>query len=85
MDVAERARKLELTKTAAAEIAARKFLKDKGVKFSPFPAAELAKWQKANPDFYGDWIKKMQKQGKGAAAKQTAELWKDIRGWVNCP
>ena len=85
MDVAERARKLELTKTAEAEIAARKFLEDKGVKFSPFPPAELAKWQKANPDFYSDWIKKMEKQGKGAEAKQTVELWKDLRSWINCP
>lgn len=85
MDVAERARKLELTKTAEAGITARKFLEDKGVKFSAFPAAELAKWQKANPDFYGDWIKKMEKQGKGAEAKQTVELWKDLRSWINCP
>ena len=85
MDVAERARKLELTKTAEAGIAARKFLEEKGVKFSAFPAAELARWQKANPDFYGDWIKKMEKQGKGAEAKQTVELWKDLRSWINCP
>jgi TRAP-type C4-dicarboxylate transport system substrate-binding protein len=85
MDVAERARKLELTKTAEAGIAAREFLKGKGVKFSPFPPAELAKWQQANPDFYGDWIKKMEKQGQGDAARQTVELWKDIRNWVNCP
>ena len=85
MDVAERARKLELTKTAEAEIAAREYLKGKGVTFSPFPAAELAKWQKANPDFYGDWIKKMEKQGKGSEAKQTVELWKDLRSWINCP
>jgi TRAP-type C4-dicarboxylate transport system substrate-binding protein len=85
MDVAESARKLELTKTAEAEITARQFLKEKGVQFSPFPPAELAKWQEANPDFYGDWIKKMEEQGKGDAARQTVELWKDIRSWVNCP
>lgn len=85
MDTAERARKRELTTTAAAEIEARAFLKGKGVQFSPFPAAELAKWQTANPDFYGDWIKKMDKLGKGAEAKQAVELWKDIRSWVNCP
>jgi TRAP-type C4-dicarboxylate transport system substrate-binding protein len=85
MDVAERARKLELTKTAEAEIAAREFLKSKGVKFAAFPAAELTKWQTANPDFYADWIKKMDKLGKGAEARETVELWKDIRSWVNCP
>ena len=46
MDVAERARRLELTKTAEAGIAARKFLVEKGVKFSAFPAAELADGKK---------------------------------------
>lgn len=85
LDVAERARKLELRKTAEAEIAARQFLKSKGVKFAEFPAAELAKWQLANPDFYADWIKKMEKLGKGTEARETVELWKDIRSWVNCP
>ena len=85
LDVAERARKLELRKTAKAEIAARQFLKSKGVKFAEFSATELAKWQMANPDFYADWIKKMEKLGKGTEARETVELWKDLRSWVNCP
>jgi len=85
INVAERARKLELTKTAEAEIAAREFLKAQGVQFSEFPPEELAKWQAANPDFFGDWVKKMEGLGKGAEAKQTVDLWKDILSWVNCP
>ena len=29
--------------------------------------------------------KQMDKLGKGVEARQTVELWKDIRNWVNCP
>lgn len=79
MEVAERARELELKTTAEAEVKARETLQAAGVQFYPFPAEELAKWKKANPDFFADWIEKMQKIGKGDAAKQTVAMWKEMR------
>jgi TRAP-type C4-dicarboxylate transport system substrate-binding protein len=85
LDVAERARQRELKKTAEAEIEAREFLKQQGVEFNQFPPEELSKWQKANPDFYTEWVDKMVKLGKGDAARQTVELWKDLRSWILCP
>ena len=85
MDTADRAREMEITKTAEAEVAARKLLVEKGVQFHEFPAEELAKWQAANPDFFGDWIAKMKKMGMEKEAIQTVELWKDMRSWIVCP
>ncbi|MBW1777265.1 MAG: C4-dicarboxylate TRAP transporter substrate-binding protein [Deltaproteobacteria bacterium] len=85
LQTAERARKKELTETAKAEAEARKYLKKQGVTFHEFPVTELEKWKTANPDFYADWISKMEKTGKGDAARETVKLWKDIRSWVNCP
>jgi TRAP-type C4-dicarboxylate transport system substrate-binding protein len=85
LETAERARKKEITTTAEAEVSARKFLKEKGVTFHEFPAQELAKWKNACPDFYEVWIKKMEKMGQGDAARQTVDLWKDMRRWIVCP
>jgi TRAP-type transport system periplasmic protein len=79
LEVAERARELELKTTAEAEVKARETLQAAGVQFYPFPAEELAKWKKANPDFFADWIEKMQKIGKGDGAKQTVDMWKEMR------
>jgi TRAP-type C4-dicarboxylate transport system substrate-binding protein len=42
------------------------------------PDAERQKWIDANPDFVGDWIKAMDAQGKGDAARQIRELWLEI-------
>jgi TRAP-type transport system periplasmic protein len=85
LETADRARKREITTTAEAEIKAREFLKQEGVEFHNFPAQELAKWKKASPDFYNVWIEKMEKMGKGDAARQTVQLWKDMRSWIVCP
>lgn len=85
MDTAERARKLEITKTAEAEVAARKTLAEEGVQFHEFPAEELAKWQEANPDFFADWVAKMKNQGKEQEALETVTLWKNMRSWIVCP
>jgi TRAP-type C4-dicarboxylate transport system substrate-binding protein len=84
-ETADRARELEITKTAEAGVAARKLLLEKGVQFHKFPAEELAKWQAANPDFFADWIAKMKKRGQEKDAVQTVELWKDMRSWIVCP
>jgi TRAP-type C4-dicarboxylate transport system substrate-binding protein len=84
-EIAEQARQKDLLATAEAEKDARKTLKEKGVQFNAFSAAELAKWHKANPDFFADWIAKMEKTGQGAQAKATVELWKNIRKTVPCP
>ena len=85
LDTAERARMREITKTAEAGVAARKVLVEKGVKFHEFPPEELAKWQKANPDFFADWIAKMKKQGKEKEAIEAVTLWKKMRSWILCP
>ncbi len=84
-EIAEQARQRELEATAASEKASREFLQTQGVEFHPFPPAELTKWQEANPDFLADWIKKMEALGQGDAAKQTVDLWNNIRQTIACP
>ena len=42
------------------------------------PDAERQKWIDACPDFVGDWVKAMEAQGKGDAARQIRELWLEI-------
>jgi TRAP-type transport system periplasmic protein len=85
MEIAEKARQKDLLETAQAEKDARKLLQEQGVQFHTFPAEEIEKWKKANPDFFADWISKMEKAGKGEQAKATVDLWKDIRKTVSCP
>lgn len=55
-------------------------LKEKGVQFHDFPAAEKAKWRSANPDFFGDFIAEMDKKGWGGDAKKTVAIWKEVTG-----
>ncbi|MCP4751227.1 MAG: hypothetical protein GY866_10055 [Proteobacteria bacterium] len=86
LDVAEKARRREIPATLASEKTARRFLIERGLKFHRFPASELDKWKSANPDFFGDFVEKMEKKGKGDAARQMVELWKNLRRkTVKCP
>ena len=77
-EVATEAAKRDMEATIAAESAARKELAEKGVKFIAFPDADKAKWKAANPDFFADWIAAMDKQGKGADARKTVAIWKEV-------
>ncbi|MBU0545534.1 MAG: C4-dicarboxylate TRAP transporter substrate-binding protein [Proteobacteria bacterium] len=79
LEIVEKAREMELKTTAEEEVKAREALKTAGVQFHSFKAGDLERWKKASPDFFNDWIDKMQKLGKGDAAKQTISIWKEMR------
>lgn len=53
-------------------------LKGKGVQFHQFPAAEAKKWKAANPDFFGDFIKDQESKGRGADARKTIKIWREV-------
>ena len=77
--VAEEANQRDLQAVGDAEQKARTFLAQNGVEFIKFPESERQKWIKASPDFFADWIKKMDALGKGDAARQTVAIWKELR------
>jgi len=79
LQVAEEANQRDLQAVQEAGEKARTFLLQQGVQFIPFPESERQKWIKASPDFFADWIVKMEKLGKGAAARQTVAMWKELR------
>jgi TRAP-type C4-dicarboxylate transport system substrate-binding protein len=79
LEVAEEAKKKDLEKLAEADKAARDAMKAGGVTLTDFPEAERQKWVAASPDFFADWVAKMDKLGKGEAARQTVAMWKEIR------
>jgi TRAP-type transport system periplasmic protein len=79
MQVAEEANARDLKAVGDAEETARAFLKQQGVQFIAFPESERQKWLQASPDFFADWIAKMEKLGKGAQARQTVAIWKELR------
>ncbi|MGE0085973.1 MAG: TRAP transporter substrate-binding protein DctP [Desulfococcaceae bacterium] len=84
MELSDQILEKELISTREAETSARDFLQKQGVTFHSFPPADLEKWKQASPDFFADWIKKMEALGKGDAARQTVTLWKEIRNTVSC-
>lgn len=55
-------------------------LTSKGVQFHEFPDAEKAKWRKASPDFFSDFIAEMEKKGWGDDARKTVAIWKEVTG-----
>ena len=85
LETAERARAREITATQAAAIEARKILKSQGVQFHKMPEADVARWINTAPDFRADWVKEMEKKGKGQAARDTIKLWDEMRRWIVCP
>ncbi len=85
LETAERARQKEIPATLAAEKQARVFLKSQGVTFHPFPPTELARWEAATPDFFEDLVVRLEKEGKGAAARQMVQLWMKMRKETECP
>ncbi len=86
LSAAETARHREIEQTLKSEREAAEFLSANGVTFHPFPPEELAKWRAASPDFFALWVEKMDKLGKGEAARETVKLWNEIRGRVQeCP
>lgn len=79
LEVAEEAKKKDLEMVTEAEQVARKTLAAAGVEFIRFPESERQKWVTASPDFFTDWVAKMEKLGQGNAARQTVALWKELR------
>lgn len=77
--VADEAHQRDLKVVGDAAETARVFLEKNGVQFIKFPESERQKWVQANPDFFADWINKMEKLGKGAAARQAVAIWKELR------
>lgn len=55
-------------------------LKEKGVQFHEFPAAEEMKWRQMNPDFFANFIKDMEAKGRGDDARKTIKIWKEVTG-----
>ncbi|MBU2629808.1 MAG: TRAP transporter substrate-binding protein DctP, partial [Proteobacteria bacterium] len=85
METAEKARLLEISATQAAEKNARAFLKQNKVTFHAFPEQELAKWQRANPDFFKELILTLSKKGQADAARNMVALWLKMRKDIKCP
>jgi TRAP-type transport system periplasmic protein len=84
LEIAEKARQQDIPSRLKAEKQSREFLKSQGVIFHQFPPKELAKWKAVNPDFFTDFIKKMQKRGKGDSARNAVILWKSIQQNTAC-
>jgi TRAP-type C4-dicarboxylate transport system substrate-binding protein len=55
-----------------------KKLKDAGVQFHEVPVAEKKKWIDSSPNFLDEWVKDMDKIGKGEPARQMKNLWLEI-------
>lgn len=64
--------------TAAAEVA-RAYLVENGIALHDFPAEELEQWKRANPDFFADFVSKMEAAGQGDAARQIVEIYTEVR------
>lgn len=84
MEVAAEAQERDLEVVRQAAIDARKTLKDQGVTFHSFDAADLQTWQGRLPDFFAEWIDQMEDEGKGDAARQAVDIWREVVSTVEC-
>nr|BBJ04183.1 hypothetical protein YBY_20320 [Marinobacter nauticus] len=85
MEVAAEAQARDLAVVRQAAENARQTLKEKGVTFHHFDAADLRTWQNRLPDFFSEWIEQMEVDGKGDAARQAVAIWREVVDTVECP
>jgi TRAP-type C4-dicarboxylate transport system substrate-binding protein len=78
LDVSKEASKMEANEWRKWTHNAREKMDAAGVKYYEVPEVERQKWIKACPDFLADWVKAMEKQGKGDAARQMKKRWLKI-------
>jgi TRAP-type C4-dicarboxylate transport system substrate-binding protein len=78
LEVADKAAEKDYELTLKAGEEARQFLADNGVEFHEFPEEEMDKLRAVVPDYFGEWIAKMEEQGKGDAARNAIAIWKDV-------
>ena len=76
-ELADEAKRLDLAKVEQAERDAVEAMKAAGVEFIEFQ--DQAKFEKHLPDFLSDWVKRMEKIGKGLEAQAMADRWREIR------
>lgn len=84
-ETAKEASLREIAVVLEAEKQARAFLADRGVRFHPFPRADLNAWKAASPDYFDLFINAMTARGSGEAARQMVTLWKTMRRNIKCP
>ncbi|ERS81013.1 hypothetical protein Q672_06790 [Marinobacter sp. EVN1] len=85
MDVAEEAQARDLEAVREAAVDARETLKEQGVTFHHFDAGDPQTWQSRLPDFFAEWIEQMEGKGKGDAARQAVDIWREVVNTVECP
>lgn len=78
LEVADEALEKDYELTLEAGESAREFLANNGVEFHEFPEEEMDKLRAVVPDYFGEWIAKMEEQGKGDAARNAIAIWKDV-------
>jgi len=83
-EVADEAKQRDLEAVGKAAVAARETLAAEGVTFHEFPESEKQDWKAKLPDFFGEWIKEMEANGKGADARQAISIWKEVVGSTDC-
>lgn len=79
LEVAAETRQMDYEMMGAAADEARAHLEAQGVTFHDFPEADMEAWQAANPDFFGDFIARMEGLGLGAPAGEIVRLWREVR------
>ncbi|HLS68802.1 MAG TPA: TRAP transporter substrate-binding protein DctP [Kiloniellales bacterium] len=79
LEVTEEALEKDFEMVTAAADEARAYLEQQGVSVEEFPEEEEARWREANPDFFADFITRMEGQGKGDAARKMVEIYKEVR------
>lgn len=78
LEVAGEASERDYQATLEAGEEARKFLEENGVEFHDFPEEEMEKLRAVVPDYFDEWVAKMEAEGKGDAARHVVDIWKDV-------
>ena len=70
--------RLDLDKLMSVNELAIEELKARGVQFHDFPPEDAEKWREASPDFLGEFIENMTRQGRGDDAREVVKIWKEV-------
>lgn len=85
IQTAEQARQKTVLQSIDAEKKSIKKLMKHGVSFHPFTERELNKWKNNCPDFFSQFIERMDRIGNEDAARKMVSFWREIRLNKACP
>ncbi|ETX30333.1 TRAP transporter substrate-binding protein DctP [Roseivivax isoporae] len=78
MEEAEKAQQRYVEWVDASEAGSAEAVEAEGATIHAYTDEQLAQWDEAAPDMLAQWVEELEGRGKGEAAQETADAWREL-------